>query len=166
MYKYVLGICLLSVSLFAQTATPAPTPSSEREERVVAGLQWTFGKGFIPVLVVGYRNVLIASDDDVKGIASTLTYDFIKNSFDKFKISGIYGDVDFTGELSLGYSFLENSFLAGIGGQANYINVNADYLYNKGFDYSLQLNSINDEDFEANPTSEESLDLDMGDGGQ
>lgn len=144
MFKYFFGICLFSISLFSQMVVPPPSPSSEREQKVVGGLEWTIGKGYIPALVLGYRNVLIDSDEDVKGISTTLTYDFVKNSFNKLKVSGIYGNEDLTGELSFGYSFISNNFLTGIATQASYVNINADYVLDEGFDYSLQLNSIND----------------------
>lgn len=146
MYKYFFALCFLSISLFAQAAIPAPAPggNDNREQKVIGGLKWTIGSSFVPELVLGYRNVLINTNDEVKGFSSEITYNFINKSIGDLKINGIYGNVDLTGELSFGYNFISDSFLTGIGAQSAYINGNIDYLFKDGFKYSVELNSIND----------------------
>ncbi len=115
--KLALAIGCLT---FAQTehlmAAPlAPPPAtvtvsgqtSENKNNVYAGLKWTFGQGFVPEAVLGYRHAKINSGGDTDGGDLSLSFRFAGG----FQVGQVLrakyfnGKQDLQGEASGGYDF-------------------------------------------------------------
>lgn len=122
---------------------PAPTltPLDTDEDEFYIGAIWTFGRGAMPALELGYRKVDVDSSGDVAGGALSVSYQ-IGKGLDKIKLKGIRGQEDLQGELGIGFSLLNNSFLGTLGAQGPYVNGGVDFLMGQGPQAFGGINSI------------------------
>lgn len=149
MYKtFILG--LSSVLLTAQMATaggpPPPTTTynvDKAENEVFVGFNWTFGQS-VPQIELGYRNLDVNSNGDVKGAGASVSFDWTEFSFDKIKLFGIRGNDDVQGQLGGGFSLLQQQWLGTASIQGNYLFINADLLGNGTPQFGGGINTISD----------------------
>jgi len=120
----------------APTVTNTSTGSNSRtDNRVLVGINWTFGSKIVPELVLGFRSMKIKSNGDAHGAGLDLTFPIAGGgiTFDKIRVKGIDGRYDVQGELGFGYSVLTNGFLLTGGVQLPYVVGGVDYLQNGGW---------------------------------
>jgi hypothetical protein len=106
----------LSTVVFAG-GFPLPPPSatttghdSKTQTRAYVGLNWTWGGGFTPALVLGATNTRVQSDGDTTG-----------------------AKLAFQGEIGVGYNFIKSAPLLGVGVNAPYVSAGVDGYLNPGF---------------------------------
>ena len=135
MKKSTLSIFLMSALTgsvaFAGVALPS---SSKTETKAYAGLNWTLGGGATPALVLGVFQAKVESDGDTQG--GNLAFHInlaggVKPG--KLKLGYINGKENLQGEAAIGYDFLKNAPLLGLGLNAPYVNAGVDAYMNPGF---------------------------------
>ncbi|KFN44230.1 hypothetical protein [Arenimonas oryziterrae] len=117
---------------------PTRTTTVVGEEEVndnefFVGINWQFGGKSQAELVVGYRDVDVNSNGDVKGAGIDMTFP-LTGGFraGELRLKGIDGKDDLTGEYGAGWSFDENAFLVTGAAQAEFVTFGTDYLFGKG----------------------------------
>lgn len=142
MKKFILALALVSAlpasSTFAGTTgyslIPGTGATSETKTRAYAGLNWQLGGGATPALVLGVFRAKVKSDGDTAG--GNLAFHLnlaggIKPG--KLKLGYINGQEDFQGEVGIGYDFLKNAPLLGVGVNAPHVSAGLDVYANPGF---------------------------------
>jgi len=147
--KLLILICLACITVLqAQVPVPPPAPPVQKEDVrhqiAFASLNWYIGKGYLPNIVVGYRNTVTTKDNDVKGGSGSISYNLSKNQFDQFKIIGIYGNTDTVGEAGIGYSLDQKDIFGNIGLQGLYMDGGIDYYLNNQSGYYIGITTVND----------------------
>ena len=106
---------------------------SKRDNRVYAGLVWTFGKTqntFVPDISLGYSSLKVKSDSDVNGfdvgIRLGLSGQGIK--LDSTRASYVDGDRNLMRHYGVGYSFAHSDFMATVAAQKSHLKLGADLL--------------------------------------
>lgn len=113
----------------------AGTGSAEKTDtRAYAGLNWTLGGGATPALVLGVFDVKVKANGDTTG--GNLAFHInltggVKPG--KVKLAYINGKEDVQGEIGLGYDFLKNAPLLGLGINAPYVSAGVDAYGGPGF---------------------------------
>ena len=132
-------LCSLLVSLnsFAGFTFSPPTSAAQSqtntENRAYAGLVWTLQDqmSFIPDLTIGFRSLRVKSSDSVNGgeiSARIKLKDGI--SFDSTRLSYVGGERDVLGNIGIGYSATNSSFLGTLAVQGAYTRLGTDYQLN------------------------------------
>lgn len=137
-------ICCLLISInsfagglpFSIPATSLTSPSqsqTETENRAYAGLVWTLQEqmSLIPDLTIGFRSLRVKSSDNVNGgeiSARIKLKDGI--SFDSTRLSYVGGERDVLGNIGVGYSAINSSFLGTLAIQGAYTRLGTDYQFN------------------------------------
>jgi len=99
-----------------------------------AGLKWTFGAGFYPEVVVGFRHASVSSNGDAYGGDASFAFSIYDGKTfglqpGKLRLKYFNGADYMQGEVGGGYDFGKSSFFAGIGGQAPFSNIGLDYNF-------------------------------------
>lgn len=107
---------------------------SDTQTRAYAGLAWVLGvkkTSFIPDLVVGIRSLKVKSNDDVSnGVDLSARLTFGNGfAFDSTRLSYVGGNRDLLGNIGIGYSMTNNSFLTTIAAQGPYSRIGGDYEF-------------------------------------
>lgn len=113
---------------------PATGSTSETETRAYAGLNWHLGGGTTPALVLGAFRTKVKSNGDTSGGNLAFHVNFaggIKPG--KLKLGYLNGKEDFQGEVGVGYDFLKNAPLLGVGVNAPHVSAGVDIYSNPGF---------------------------------
>lgn len=154
--KKMIKFMLLSISMFGvQQVAFAGAPmggiisvaSKQTQNRVYAGLVWTLNQKteVTPNFVtVGARSVVVKSNDNVSGADLNIRLN-VKDGFnvDSTRLSFVGGNRDIQGNIGIGYSFSQQSFLGTLGGSSAYSKVGGDYFYkSKEFAPFLELNTM------------------------
>lgn len=138
-------MCSLFVSLNAFAGVPIPisipatsitSPAQSQtntENRAYAGLVWALQDqmSWIPDLTIGFRSLRVKSSDSVNGgeiSARIKLKDGI--SFDSTRLSYVGGERDVLGNVGIGYSATNSSFLGTLGVQGAYTRLGTDYQFN------------------------------------
>lgn len=136
MKKSALAVALLSTltasAVFAGVVTPVST--SKTETKAYAGLNWTLGGGATPALVLGAFRAKVDSDGDTQG--GNLAFHInlaggVKPG--KLKLGYINGKENIQGEVGIGYDFMKNAPLLGLGINAPHVSAGVDAYMNPGF---------------------------------
>ncbi len=136
-FKLSLMVMLfaLSVNAFAgfvapPIATTTTTSNTDTENRAYAGLVWSLKDkmSFIPDLTLGFRSLRVKSSNSVSGgdISARIK---LNNgiAFDSTRLSYIGGDRDLLGDIGIGYSKTNASFLGTLAVQGPYLKIGSDY---------------------------------------
>jgi hypothetical protein len=143
----VLALCTLSASTaFAgsslYTLIPATGSASETKTRAFAGLNWQLGGGMTPALVLGVSRVKVKSDGDTSGGNLAFHVNLAGGvAPGKLKLSYINGKENIQGEAGIGYDFLKNAPLLGLGVNGPYIGAGVDAYMAHGFIPHVTLHS-------------------------
>lgn len=142
MKKSTIALILLSAltapSTYAGTVgfslIPGTGSTSETETRAYAGLNWRLGGGATPALVLGAFRAKTQSDGDTSG--GNLAFHFnlaggIKPG--KIKLGYLNGKENIQGEVGIGYDFLKNAPLLGIGVNGPHLSAGVDAYANPEF---------------------------------
>ena len=140
------ALFMLSISALAQTticsdfgpprSCAAPTggtgSSDVKDNKYYGGLVWELNgsHGFKPDLIVGYRSLLVKSDDTVNGGDFSLRFRFDGGiTFDSTRLVYVGGRRDLMGNAGIGYSNTYKSPLFNVAVQGAYARLGADYLW-------------------------------------
>ena len=144
--KLLILLILNLTSLVAYAGVPGPIipppviaapavsrPNADTENRVYAGLIWTLKDktSWIPDLTMGFRSLRVKSSNSVNGgdvSARIKLYDGV--AFDSVVLSYVGGKRDILGNLGLGYSFTNSSFLGALDAQGAYTRIGSDFQFN------------------------------------
>ena len=144
--KLLILLILNLTSLVAYAGVPGPIipppviaapavsrPNADTENRVYAGLIWTLKDktSWIPDLTFGFRSLRVKSSNSVNGgdvSARIKLYDGV--AFDSVVLSYVGGKRDILGNLGLGYSFTNSSFLGALDAQGAYTRIGSDFQFN------------------------------------
>ena len=142
MKKSTLAVLLLSAltgsAAFAGVTSfsliPATGGASKTETRAYAGLNWKLGGGATPALVLGAFRAKVESDGDTSG--GNLAFHLnlaggVKPG--KLKLGYLNGKENLQGEVGIGYDFLKNAPLLGLGINAPHISAGVDAYMGPGF---------------------------------
>lgn len=113
---------------------PATGSASKTETRAFVGLNWKLGGGATPALVLGAFRAKVKSDGDTSG--GNLAFHInlaggVKPG--KLKLGYLNGKENLQGELGIGYDFLKNAPLLGLGINAPHISAGVDAYTGPGF---------------------------------
>jgi hypothetical protein len=142
MKKSTLALALLSAltasAVFAGNTgynlIPGAGATSETKTRAYVGLNWNLGGGTTPALVLGVFRTKVKSDGDTSGGNLAFHVNLaggIKPG--KLKLGYLNGKEDFQGEVGVGYDFLKNAPLLGVGVNAPHVSAGVDAYANPGF---------------------------------
>ena len=126
------------------TIDPTITKSGRNDNRLYVGINWNVGVRNGATAVLGYRGAKVGSGGHVRGYKAELTYVLsgAPMGFGEFRAKYVNGSRTAQIEPGLGYSFAHQAFLLNLAGQAPYVNVGADYLFDKGWLASFGVNSL------------------------
>ncbi|WP_347989774.1 hypothetical protein [Methylomonas sp. AM2-LC] len=115
-------------------ATITNTSISSNVDNGYGALKWTFGEGFFPELVVGFRHASVSSNGDVYGGDASFAFKIFDGKSwgflpGKFRLKYFNGADYLQAEVGGGYDFGKNSFFVGIGGQAPFSTLGLDYSF-------------------------------------
>lgn len=125
-------------------------PVTQGQDHGYGGLKWTFGEGFVPEIVVGYRHAEVGSNGNVQGgdfsFSFKVTGDLQLSNFiqpGKVRVKYFNGVEYLQGEVGGGYDFKKGLF-AGISAQGPYSNAGVDYHFSAKSPYEtfLEFNSL------------------------
>ena len=145
MKSIVLAISLASATLVVALPAEAGkgggipattiTNASRHDNKVFVGINWNFGVRTGATAVVGYRWAHVSTSDHVKGALIDLTVPLTGAPIQlgEFHLKGLEGTRTVQGELGVGYGFQADAFLVNGGVRAPYANVGSDYLFGKGW---------------------------------
>lgn len=153
MKKSVLAMILLSALAGSATAgtggvspayslVPGTGDASKTETTIYVGLNWSLEGGATPALVLGAFRAKVKSDGDTTG--GNLAFHInlaggIKPG--KLKLGYLNGKEDFQGELGIGYDFLKQAPLLGLGLNAPHVSAGVDAYANPDFVPYITLHS-------------------------
>ena len=110
---------------------------TQTQNRAYAGLVWTLQEktSVIPDLTIGFRSLRVKSSNSVQGGDISARFK-LKNgiSFDSTRLSFVGGERDVLGNIGIGYSIANSSFLGTLAVQGAYSRIGSDFEFaNKKF---------------------------------
>lgn len=127
-------------------ATPAVSSNTDTQNRAYAGLIWTLKDktSWVPDLTLGFRSLRVKSSDSVNGADVSARIKLSDGiAFDSFVLSYIGGKRDILGNLGVGYSVTNSSFLGTLGAQGAYTRIGTDFQFNdKKFSPHLEVLTV------------------------
>ena len=130
-------------------------PASTNVNMGYGGLKWTFGEGYVPEIVGGFRYASVTSSGATQGADISIAFkvtgkmeldDFIH--LGKLRAKYLNGMDYLQGEVGGGWDFAKKGLFAGIGAQGPYVNSGVDYdfsskdSFSKSFSPFVMFNSI------------------------
>ena len=128
-------------------SVPVP-PTIEKKGRndntVYVGINWNFGARNGATAVLGYRDAHVDKHNNVDGweVEATWVLSGGPMTFGEVRAKYLKGERDVQGELGAGFSGAHEAFLLNGGVQGPYVNANADFLFGKGFLFSIGANTL------------------------
>lgn len=125
---------LTGSAVFAGTMVPPVSATSKTETKAYVGLNWNLEGGATPALVLGAFRAKVESDGDTTGGNLAFHVNLaggIKPG--KLKLGYLNGQENLQGEVAVGYDFLKNTPLLGLGLNAPHISAGVDVFMNPGF---------------------------------
>lgn len=125
------------------TSTTISTPAGKRRtDSFFVGINWNFGAKS-PELVLGFRGLRTNTSKKSDGYQLDLILPFASTlSFDRVRLSYVGGQRSALGQLGLGYSFAQKSFLGNVALQAPYATAGVDYLFSGSLLPYVGVNSL------------------------
>jgi hypothetical protein len=124
---------------------PTIEKKSRSDNTVYVGINWNFGVRNGATAVLGYRDAKVKANNDVDGwkVEATVVLSGMSNiSFGEVRAKYLKGERDVQGELGAGFSGAHEAFLLNAGVQGPYVNGNADWMFGKGFLFSIGANTL------------------------
>lgn len=118
-----------------------------RDNKYYGGLVWELdgSRGLKPDLIIGYRSLLVKSDDTVNGGDFSLRFRFDDGiTFDSTRLVYVGGRRDVMGNAGIGYSNTYKSPLFNLAVQGEYARLGVDYLWvgRNELKFYFELNSL------------------------
>lgn len=141
--KRLLVMLAVLLSIVSESATaggsqvisvPTGGGGNYTETKGYAGLAWVLGakkSALIPDLVVGVRSMKVKVDDRISnGADLSARFSFIQGfSFDSFRLNHVFGKRDLLGNVGVGYSFTNSTFLSTLAAQGAHSRGGVDYEF-------------------------------------
>jgi hypothetical protein len=113
------------------------------DNRGYAGLAWKLDGSLIPDLSFGFRSLRVDSNDNVQGGDLNARINLKDKSFDSMRLSYVGGSRDVAGNIGVGYSMKQSSFLGTAAIEGAYIRLGSDFLVSSNsFTPYLEANSL------------------------
>jgi hypothetical protein len=153
-YQYPTATCTPTSSTTSTTSI-SDGPASTNVNMGYGGLKWTFGEGYVPEIVGGFRYASVTSSGATQGADISIAFkvtgkmeldDLIH--FGKLRAKYLNGMDYLQGEVGGGWDFAKKGLFAGIGAQGPYVNSGVDYdfsskdSFSKSFSPFVMFNSI------------------------
>ena len=141
-----------SLALDVADCTADGAAVSNRDNRVYAGLVWTFGKTqntFVPDLSLGYSSLKVKTDSDVNGVdvGVRLRLSGQGVTLDSARASYVDGDRNLMSHYGMGYSFSHSDFMVSVAAQKSHLKLGADLLVSsQTFVPYIEINSLDKPD--------------------
>jgi len=122
---------------------PADVSKKSRNDNTVyAGINWNWGAREGATGVIGFRKAKTKSNNNVQGgkIEATIILSGAPVGFGELKLKGLAGSRSTQGELGLGFG--HQGFLATGGVQVPYANAGTDYVFGKGWQPYVGVNTL------------------------
>jgi len=142
----------IAFNAFAGKGGPTPPPTvaadvnkhSRNDNRVYAGINWNFGTRTGATAILGYRAAKVRSNDRVRGVKAEVSYVLsgAPMGFGEARIKALAGSRSVQGELGAGYAIQGQAFLLNAGVQGPYVNAGTDYLFDKGWQPYIGVNTL------------------------
>ena len=120
------------------------TKQSRKDNKVFVGINWNFGVRTGATAVVGYRWANVNSNNRVHGALADLTFVLsgAPVGVGEFHVKALSGSRSVQGELGVGYGFQGEAFLVNGGVRVPYANVGTDYLFGKGWQPYVSVDTL------------------------
>jgi hypothetical protein len=119
------------------------TQQKKKDNKAFIGLQWNFGVREGLSGVVGYRWATVGLGNKVKGSSLDFTYALTgQTGPGELHLKAFDGKLDVQPELGLGYGFHAGAFLLNVGVQAPNVFLGTEYLFGKGLQPYIGINTI------------------------
>lgn len=145
---FALASLGLALPAFAGKGGP-PTPptiskQSRKDNKVFVGINWNWGVRNGATAVVGYRWARVKSNNHVSGalVDLTVVLSGAPVGLGEMHVKGLAGGRSVQGEFGAGYGFQGQAFLLNGGVRAPYANVGTDYLFGKGWQPYVGINTL------------------------
>ena len=113
------------------------------DNRGYAGLAWKIDGSLIPDLSFGFRSLRVDSNDDIQGADLNARISLKDKTFDSVRLSYVGGSRDIAGNIGVGYSITQSSFLGTAAIEGAYVRLGSDFLLSsKTFTPYLEANSL------------------------
>lgn len=139
---------VIAVPAYAGKGGPAPvtsiTKQSRKDNKIFVGINWNFGVREGLTGVVGYRFARVNASDRVRGglIDLTVPLTGAPIQLGEVHLKALAGSRSVQGELGVGYAFQSAAFLVNGGVRVPYANAGADYLFGKGWQPYLGVDTL------------------------
>lgn len=146
--KFKLLLCALLAIFSLNTFAGVPTvttysSNTDTENRAYAGLVWTLQDkmSLMPDLTLGFRSLRVKSTDSVEGADLSARFKLKDGiAFDSTRLVYVGGERDVLGNIGVGYSNTNQSFLGTVAVQGPYSRLGTDFEFtNKKFVPYLEL---------------------------
>lgn len=122
---------------------PTLQQQKKNDNKAFIGLQWNFGVREGLSGVIGYRWAKVGFGDNVRGTHLDFTFALTgQTGPGEIHLKAFDGQRDVQGEIGIGYGFHARAFLVNAGVQGPHVNAGADYLFGKGLQPYVGVNTI------------------------
>jgi hypothetical protein len=141
-----LGTAVLVPAAYAGKGGPPPVDviqGKKKDNKAFVGLQWNFGVRDGLSAIVGYRWADVGPGNKVRGSQLDFTYALTGQvGPGELHLKALRGKLNHQTEAGIGYGFHAGAFLVNLGVQGNHVNVGADYLFGKGLQPYVGVNTV------------------------
>ena len=123
---------------------PVLVQSARHDNKAFVGLNWNFGVRDGLTVVVGYRYAYVSGSNHLEGGILDLTAPLTGAPFQlgELHVKGLVGTRSVQGEGGVGYGFQVGGFLVNGGVRVPYGNAGVDYLFDKGWQPYVGVDSL------------------------
>jgi len=142
----------VAISAFAGEGGPTLPPTvpadstqnSRNDNKIYAGINWNWGAREGATAVVGYRAAKVRGNDRVRGakVEMSVVLSGAPVGLGEIRVKALAGKRNVQGELGAGFSFQGQAFLLNAGVQGPYVNGGTDYLFGKGWQPYIGVNTL------------------------
>lgn len=149
------------------TTTASSGSGSKSTNKFYIGLNWRQGGGMTPAVVLGFMSAKTKSDGDTYG-ANLAFHTELAGGIrpGKLKLSYLDGKENVQGELGVGYDFLKQAPLVGLGVNAPYATAAIDGYWGHGVVPNITLHSLGKFDKPTQSTTSSTVCTNVGSGGR
>ena len=143
-FAAALAIGLCPALPAAAGFVPTTVQTTRHDNKVFVGLNWNFGVRNGLTAVVGYRYAYVSGSNHLAGGIVDLTAPLTGAAFQlgEVHLKGMLGTRSVQGEGGVGYGFEAAAFLVNGGVRVPYGNAGVDYLFGKGLQPYVGIDSL------------------------
>jgi hypothetical protein len=133
----------------ALLVTPPASAEHRTDNRAYIGIAIPFGDGksHMPRVAIGAQSLRVNTSDSVTGVDVNAHLNLFSASkeapiIETVRLGVVGGNRDVQGIIGGGYSFADNKPLVSGAVQVPYVRGTADYIFDKGFGFSIEANTL------------------------